>query len=81
MDDWERRMEILGEYQQTLEGAANSVEQWLIAYREGRVPSLTPIPSDTRNLLGILANGLHQQVAFNKTVIQMLTDLDHRKSE
>ncbi len=81
MDNWDRRMETLAGYQEDMEDTAKIVEEWLIAYQQGRVASLANIPADTRNLFGVLTKGLRQQVAFNNTVIQMLTDLDYRKCE
>ena len=97
MDNWERGMETLERMQQSLErfleALRNQYEQArpssilpgsLDTHITGELWERYAISLVDQELLhpnALLAALLLRQIEFNKTVIQMLTDLDHRKSE
>lgn len=89
-DIWETRMEILQRIQELSELAMNRARQarqnqLIETWTEGllnhdqmvqHLNGLNQYPEPTYSDFAI-----HCQVEFNRTVIQMLTDLDYRKSE
>lgn len=94
-DNWERRMEILEGYQQFFESwlkiSESMSSDWVSEQFE---QSLTDneVPDGLARYLGQQSHNpwlfmkaysviFRRQIEFNKTVIEMLTDLDHRKSE
>ncbi len=95
MDNWERRMEILGGYQQFFESWLKIAESMSSDWDSERFEqSLTDneVPDGLDRYLGQQRHNpwlfmkaysviLRRQIEFNKTVMEMLTDLDHRKAE
>ena len=97
MDNWERGMEALDRTQQSLErfleALRNHYEQArpssilpgsLDTHITGELWERIAISQVDQGRLpsnALLAGLLLRQIEFNKTVIQMLTDLDYRKSE
>lgn len=97
MDNWEGRMNSLVQTQQSLESfleaLRNQYEQSrpssilagsLDTHITGELWERRAISLVDQELLpsnALLAALLLRQIEFNKTVIEMLTDLDYRKSE
>ena len=94
-DDWQRSMEILEGYQQFFESwlkisDSMSSERFGEHFEQSLTNNEVPDGFDVQLLrqnhdpsLFIKAYSviLRRQIDFNATVIEMLTDLDHRKSE
>ena len=94
MDNWERGMESLEQTQQSLQAFLQTLCNHHEQVRPGRRPlqgyitdeigpggTISLVDNNTLHPNALLAALLHRQIEFNKTVIQMLTDLDYRKSE
>ena len=94
-DSWDTRMEILNRTQLSLENflqvLSNHHDEVRPSY-QGRLDryigdelgpggTITMVEDKRLHPNALLAALLYRQIEFNKTVIQMLTDLDHRKSE
>ena len=92
-EQWDHRMEILNEVQTYLESFCSAIEKDLEAARpgSGSVKECSEHPRPGVVLQSIndkhftkntaLGMALLHQMRFNRTVIQMLTDLDHRKAD
>ena len=94
-DNWERRMEILEGYQQFFESwlkISESMssdwvsEQFEQSLTDNEVPDglgryLEQQSHNPRLFMKAYSVIFRRQIEFNKNVIEMLTDLDHRKSE
>ncbi len=95
MDNWERRMEILGRYQQFFESwlkiaesmsSDQASEQFEQSLTDDEVPDGLGLYLRRQNhnpwlFMKAYSVILRRQIEFNKTVMEMLTDLDHRKAE
>ena len=92
-EQWDRRMEILNGVQTYLDSFYSAIEQEREAQRPGSssAKELSEHPFPRTALLSIASNhatqntalgmALLHQMQFNQTVIQMLTELDHRKAD